>query len=118
MAQWSRNPGPIAEVTLQGLAARNVPIGDPSFLRAGIRQPQQLAEIELTHADRIIALYKREHRVLLQLYFPQWVNAVEYWHVPDLDEMNAEKALALMEWDVQRLIHLLAQEESRKEVKL
>lgn len=97
IAESSHNPGPIAEVTINGLRARNVPVEAQRF-------PMQLSQVDLTQADRIVALYDREHRFLMQQYFPNWVKQTEFWNVPDMDELNPEKALALIERNVQALV--------------
>ena len=110
IAQSSHNPGPIAQVTINGLHARNVPVGAQRF-------PMQLSEADLIQADRIIALYDREHRFLMQQYFPNWIKDVEFWNVPDMDEMNAEKALALIERDVRLFIENECKSERVKEIK-
>ncbi len=96
VAQWSHNPGPIAQATLNGLAARNIS-------HHPARYPMQLTENDLTRAERIIAMYEREHRPMMQTYFPQHENKIEFWHIPDLDEMHAEYALALMDRNVRTL---------------
>lgn len=100
VAQSSHNLGPIAQVVIEGLRARNIAPG-------GIRNPRQLSELELTQADRIIALDEREHRLLMQHYFPNWMNEIEYWNVPDVDGMNVEKALVLMERNIASLVREL-----------
>ena len=100
VAQWSHNPGPISAYAAQGLAARNIAVVAPRF-------PLQLTEQDLQNAARIIALYEREHRPLLREYFPQWTERAEYWNVPDLGEMNADDALALIEQNVRSLIQEL-----------
>jgi protein-tyrosine phosphatase len=97
VAEWSHNPGPLSESAIQGLRARRIPIGVQ-------RYPRQLAVSDLELADRIIALYEREHRPLLRQYFPGWQDSVEYWDVPDLNEMESGHALARIERRVLSLI--------------
>jgi protein-tyrosine phosphatase len=97
VAQWSHNPGPLSAYAVQGLAARSIAVVAP-------RYPRQLTEPDLENTTRVIALYEREHRPLLRDYFPQWADRVEYWNVPDLGEMNADDAFALIEQNVRSLI--------------
>lgn len=102
----SVNPGPISAHALAGLAARAIP------LPAAPRRPLPLLRDELERADCIIALYEEAHRPLLQSRFPDWVDRVEYWQVPDLDKATALEALAAIEIQTRRLIErLLAQPE-------
>lgn len=96
VAQWSHNPGPLSESAILGLQARNIPLGVQ-------RYPRQLVESDLKQADRIIALYEREHSPLLRQYFPQWQDDIEYWDVPDLNEMESVYALARIERMVRAL---------------
>ena len=100
VAASSRNPGPISAHTLQALDARNISID-------AHRDPLQLSEEDLASADRVIALYEREHLPMMREYFPVWMNRIEYWHVPDLDEMPADEALAYIEQNIRALIHPL-----------
>lgn len=102
VAEWSHNPGPIADATRQGLAARNIPLGP-------LRFPMQLTQEDLETADRVIALYDHEHRPMLRQYFPQAPDHIQYWLVPDLDEMAPEHALALIEQNVRTLLSELEQ---------
>ncbi|OQY79386.1 MAG: hypothetical protein B6D41_22700 [Chloroflexi bacterium UTCFX4] len=96
VAQWSRNPGPISQATLEGLRARGIS-------HNATRYPMQLTENDLTRAERIIALHENEHRPMMENYFARWANIIEYWNVPDLDEMRADQALALIEQHARRL---------------
>ncbi len=102
IAEMSRNPGPIAQATLDGLAARSVPVDAQ-------RYPRQLTDADFAHADRIIALYEREHRPMLAQHFPHSNHPIEFWDVPDLDEASADEALAVIEKNVRALIQALAQ---------
>jgi len=107
VAQSSFNPGRIAQATRQGLAARNIHLDDP-------RYPLQLTEEDLVNSDHIVALYEPEHRPMVSSYFAPWENKIEYWLVPDLDELDAASALALIEQKVQTLINSLEQAQERK----
>lgn len=102
VAQSSFNPGPIAEATRRGLEARNIPLG-------AVRYPMQLTHDDLERADRVVALYDTEHRPMLRQYFPDAPDHIEFWLVPDLDEMGPEQALMLIEQNVQSLLNELRQ---------
>lgn len=102
VAQWSHNPGPISQATLEGLRARGISHNTT-------RYPMQLTENDLAHAGRIVALYENEHRPMMENYFARWANTIEYWNVPDLDELSAAHALALIEQHTRQLIIKLKQ---------
>ncbi len=95
------NVGPISSYAREGLAARGI------TLEEDLRMPMQLQESELAEADRIIALNEAEHRPQLLRRFPNWVDRVEYWHIPDLDVTGADVALPAIERHVQELIRRL-----------
>jgi protein-tyrosine phosphatase len=100
IAELCSNPGVIAQATLNELAKR-------SILHQAPRSPLQLTENDFAQAERIIALYEPEHRPMVREYFSEWEPKIEFWSVPDLDELDSEQALALIEANVQRLINSL-----------
>ncbi len=108
VAQWSRNPGPISQEALRGLAARGISVEAP-------RYPMQLTENDLARAERIVALDEAEHRPMLDAYFPDWTERVEYWNVPDLGEMRADEALAAIELNMEILVWNLSQPHEQTE---
>lgn len=56
-------------------------------------KPVQLTEEDLISADHIIALKEAEHRPMMEKQFPTWADKVEYWHVHDIDFVEATEAL-------------------------
>lgn len=100
-AQSFQQPAPISPYTLDGLQARNIYVESP-------RDPLQLVDADLIGVDRIIALYDREHRPLLAEHFPDHGAPIEFWDVPDLDEISADDALERIEGQVNALIRSLS----------
>lgn len=94
----SRNVGPIAASTILGLRARGIALAEP------IRPPTQVGEADVAAAQRIIALYEREHRPMLAERYPAWAGRVEYWQVPDVGELPPLEALSLIEREVAGLL--------------
>ena len=92
------NSGPIAAATLGALASRGVVVAPP------LRMPLQARDEDFTEAQRVIALYEREHRPLVVQRFPAWAEHVEYLDVPDVGELGVDEALGLMERSVQALL--------------
>lgn len=97
VAQWSNNPGPISRNTLAELQSRKIPVDTT-------RYPMQVTAQDFSHSDLVIALYDAEHRVMMENYFPDHLTAVEFWKVPDLDEMDSAQALSLIDQNVRSLI--------------
>jgi protein-tyrosine phosphatase len=96
------NIGPISIHALRGLEARGITLPEP------VRFPLQVREDELAAADLIIALKEAEHRKLMQVRHPAWVDRTEYWHVHDLDQATADVALPEIEQLIDALITRLA----------
>lgn len=85
------NFGPISAHTKEALKQRNI-----ALEHAG-KEPTALAITDLESAHRVIALKEAEHRPLMLIQFPDWVDSIEYWTVHDLDAATAEEALPLIE---------------------
>ena len=95
------NLGPISRHAVRGLEQRGI------HLNGNVRFPLQVSEQDLARADLIIALKEAEHRRMLAEHFPNWVERVEYWHVPDLDCAEPDEALAELERGVVALVSRL-----------
>ena len=91
------NIGPMAVVAVERLALLG--IGTDGYLRL----PLAVAGDDLQRAELVIALKEAEHRPLLQLKHPAWVEKVEYWHIHDGDCAPPEEALPAIEQQVQTL---------------
>jgi len=98
----THNVGPMSPHTIQGLAARGIPL--PSVLRT----PRDVSKADLLSAAVTIALKETEHRPLMQSRFPELAQRVEYWHVDDVGDAPPSVALPLIERGVRELIQRLA----------
>ncbi|HEY7496148.1 MAG TPA: low molecular weight phosphatase family protein, partial [Candidatus Tectomicrobia bacterium] len=96
------NTGPISRTVLRTLRDLGVDV------EVAARYPMQVQEHELQQAQLIIALQEAEHRPYLHARYPAWVEAVEYWHVRDLDPTPAYNPLQEIATEVRRLILRLA----------
>lgn len=94
--------GPISPYTVEALEEREIPINGNN------RRPQQLALEDLAESDLVIAIKESEHRPLMAELFPEWEDAVEYWHVHDIDCAEPEEALPILESQVSGLVDRLA----------
>ena len=88
------NVGPISRYAVRGLEQRGI------HLNGNIRFPMQVTEQDLGRANLIIALKEAEHRRMLAVQFPAWLDRVEYWHVHDLDCAEPKDALDQLEREV------------------
>jgi len=95
------NVGPIAAATLRALEERGVTVAPP------LRMPLQAQDEDFARAQRVVALYEREHRPLVAERFPAWAERVEYLEVPDVGELGFNEALGLMERAVLTLLEQL-----------
>lgn len=71
------------------------------------RLPLTLCEEDLKTAARIVVLDETEHRPYMARLFPTWTTRVNYWQVPDVELLPAEKALPLIEANVEVLLQSL-----------
>ena len=97
------NIGPISPLVLRKLKLLGIPPETKP------RTPLQLNEIDLEEADLVIALNAAEHRPLMRRRFPEWVDRIEYWDIPDLHLMGAEDALSGIENNVTAFVEELRQ---------
>ena len=94
--------GAISPYTVDALRERQIPVNGNS------RRPQQLTFDDLTKSELVIAVKESEHRKMMADLFPEWEDAVEYWHVHDLDCAEPEEALPILEDRVRDLVDRLA----------
>lgn len=71
-------------------------------------RPAKLSLDSLASAALVIALYRREHRPMMEETFPAWAERVRYWDVPDIDETPSEQALPQIEAGVDAIVTALA----------
>lgn len=69
---------PMAPLALQEILARGIARSD-----ALTRLPIAVTLADCEQATRVVALYSKEHRPLLEAHFPTLVEQVEFWEVPD-----------------------------------
>lgn len=98
--------GPISPFCVEGLAARGI------HLDGDIRFPIQVAESDLTGCDLAIAMKETEHRAPLERAFPASSARVEYWNIHDIDCAEPVDALAILEMQIEQLLHRLARGKS------
>jgi protein-tyrosine phosphatase len=101
LEQGVNNVGAISKYALTGLASRGVSVP------LDMRYPLSLTETDLTAASRVIAVDELEHRTLIVERFPQWIDAIEYWLVRDVEYIPADVALKQIEDNIQQLLEQL-----------
>jgi protein-tyrosine phosphatase len=92
------NTGPISRTAVQTLRDLGIDV------EVAARYPMQVQEHELQQAHLIIALQEAEHRPYLRDRYPAWGEAVEYWHVRDMDPTPVYNPLQEIATEVRRLI--------------
>ena len=68
--------------------------------------PLSCSAEDLETARLIVAIKESEHRKYLARSFPVWEHRVRYWHVADVDQTEADEALA----EIERLVRSLVNE--------
>ncbi|MDF1824240.1 MAG: low molecular weight phosphatase family protein [Verrucomicrobiales bacterium] len=71
-------------------------------------KPGKLCPLDLAESSLVIALYEPEHAPMVKEQFPQWIDRIRYWHVPDIDITTPAIALAKIEYEIDDLIRQLA----------
>ena len=94
------NVGAISIHTIEGLAARKIPLPMPQ------RHPAQVTDAELRAFDLVIAIKEAEHRPMMERLHPEFADRIRYWHVHDLDMAHPEEALP----ELEALVRALAAE--------
>jgi protein-tyrosine phosphatase len=97
-----RNPGPISQFTLSYLNAKG--ISCDSYLR----MPQWVTDGDFAAAHCIVAVKELEHRPMMEARHATWRDAVEFWHVDDVDCATPDKALPHLEREIQALLSRLS----------
>ena len=66
--------------------------------------PKQCAVLDLESADYIVALNEEEHRPIMNERFPEWETRIQYWEIGDVGLVQPNKALALIDVQVNALL--------------
>jgi len=69
----------------------------------------QLKKADLLAAHYVVALDRGEHRQMIAGQFPEWIDGVTYWNVPDLAVAKPEHVLPAIEREVISLIDWLSE---------
>jgi protein-tyrosine phosphatase len=89
------NVGPISRFALEALLAKGIVPAD--------RNPQPCSSADFAAAEIVIALQEAEHRPMVARRFPDMVDRVGYWHVPDVGFALPSIALATIDEHVREL---------------
>jgi protein-tyrosine phosphatase len=97
LAATGGNLGAMSPHALRALEVRGIQLTDRG------RMPRLAEKADFALSERIVAMSGREHRPMIASRFPDWVDAVEYWDVEDMDVCPPELALPRIESRVHEL---------------
>ena len=97
------NPGPISTFTLAGLKEMGISVEQP------IRFPQPVTAADFQTARHVVAVKEAEHRPMIEQFFPEWLDRVEFWRVHDVDYVGPEIAIPELRQNVAELVERLSQ---------
>jgi len=100
----SQNMGKISRHTLNALEMRGVRV------KAADRWPRSVTRAELEYADHTIALKEDEHRPMMEAWFPDLADKIEYWAVDDIDVLPAKHCIAQAEKNLLLLLQKIRRE--------
>jgi protein-tyrosine phosphatase len=103
----SSNPGPISRFTLSFLEELGIRLDEP------IRYPLTVTVDDFHSARHVVAVKEVEHRPMIQQFFPEWLDRVEFWRVDDVDYAGPEIAIPELRQNVVDLIERLSKEPAR-----
>ena len=92
------NIGSLSPLALSGLTTRGL------SAKGANRPAQQCGILDLESADYIVALNEVEHRSLMRERFPNWETRIQYWDIGDVAVVQPDKALALIDAQVEALL--------------
>ena len=98
----SLNSGPISRLTLTALQEIGIPVEPP------IRFPQKATADDFHSARHVVAVKEAEHRPMIEQFFPEWLDRVEFWWVDDIDYAGPEIAIPALRQNVAELIERLS----------
>jgi protein-tyrosine phosphatase len=96
------NIGPISTHAVEGLRLYGLVPDDPK------RGPIVVTYDDLDRAARVIAVKRDEHRPMMERYFPDWVDRIEYWQIHDIDCAEPAAALSELKTRLDELLDALA----------
>ena len=92
------NVGPISPHAVAGLTQLGIALPEPH------RFPATLTAADLVAARHVVAVKEAEHRPMMQAYFPQFVERIEYWQIDDVDCAEPCDALEKLQARVDELL--------------
>ena len=107
VGQWG-NIGPISQSAVHALSRLGVPIDGKH------RDPQPVTLSDFVNSEIVVAVKESEHRPVIDIFFPEWTDRVEYWNVDDLDCATPEVSLPHLEKKVRALVTRLQEEAGDK----
>ncbi|MDQ3043170.1 MAG: low molecular weight phosphatase family protein [Acidobacteriota bacterium] len=100
------NFGAMSPFALSRLKNLKIDVAQPQ------RYPKALTAEDLERAGLIVALYDVEHRPWVIQNFPNWLEKIEYWQVPDVPLATPQAALRLIEKQIDKLFERLVLDKS------
>lgn len=97
-------PGDLAPQVVNALSVRGISLDYTSARK------QALEEEDFEQSERVIALQEDEHRLLMRLHFPEWMDRIEYWSTKGASRVGMFATLPMIEAQVQDLVAELARE--------
>lgn len=98
------NPGAISHYSVERLRQRGVAVPE------NLRFPLAVTVRDLENANLVVAMYDAEHRPFVVESFPDWLEQIEFWRVPDVPFTLPDEALPAIERQVENLIERLKDE--------
>ncbi len=93
-----QNVGPMSADAVRALRRRGI---DPT---PHLRMPRPLTRTGLLQADRVVAMLRDEHYLMLAAQCPGWEQVVSYWDIQDRPPSDEYDPLAVIDAELEPLI--------------
>jgi len=75
------------------------------YLPNDLNFPKILTENDLMQAEKIIAMNVLEHKPLVLMQFPTWIDKFTFWSIYDLYEEEASSSLRKLKYEIDQLLY-------------
>lgn len=103
--QESTRPWPISPNARTGLKAKGIQLDQT-------RYPIKLSPDDMTSAYHIVLMDEIEHKPMIALEYPEWMEQVEFWQIRDVDFEAPRSALPKLDHQLNVLLRSLVLDRS------
>ena len=73
-----------------------------------LQNPYEVTVEDLRRSDLRVALYQPKNLNPFSDHFPEWLDRIEFWQIPDVQNVEAKQTFITVEQQIEKLINRLA----------